>query len=309
MSTVPRDAASTTDEPLSVLLFDHPCADIIIRSQDSYHLRVPKVYVLDSSPILGELIRRMLDLSGGAISGASLPVVQLPESGQILRCLLTFIFPGTPLLPSTSEETMEILSVAQKYQMGSVLTHIRDRIPRQHLLHSSLELLLRNYSLAQKYGLRTEALQTAQAIFLKYSMTIEDLENKLDIMPCASLYELLKYHKKIRAVLKSDLRIFRMTCAHGTIAGLRCTELSTFKTPSWFDLYINSIGDSPKLFDFAEFNIAMARHIRDKAYQHRCECASIRSQTIRDFWGALVSVVDGSFRKESVVGILNRLGR
>ena len=307
MSTVPRDAASTTDEPLSILLFDHPCADIILRSQDSYHLRVPKIYILDSSPILGELIRTTLDLSGGASSGASLPIVQLPESGQILRCLLTFIFPGTPLLPSTSEETMEILFVAQKYQMGPVLTHIRDRIPRHGLLHSSLESLLRNYSLAQKYGLRTEALQTAQVIFLKHSMTIEDLENKLDIMPGASLYELLKYHKRVRAVLESDLAIFRMTCARGTIAGLRCTELSISQTPSWLDLYIKSIGNSPKLFDSAEFNIAMACHIKEKAYQSRCGCASIRSQTIRDFWGALISVVDGSFRKESAVGILSRL--
>ena len=111
MSTTPRDATSITDEPLSILLFDHPNADITFRSQDSYHLRVPRIYIANSSSILDELIRTTLDSSNGNPE-ALLPVVQLPESGEILRCLLTFIFPVTPLLPLTSEEIMELLSVA-----------------------------------------------------------------------------------------------------------------------------------------------------------------------------------------------------
>jgi hypothetical protein len=49
------------------------------------------------------------------------------------------------------------------------------------------------YALAQKYGLRLEALQTARTI-LNYPMTIEDFDDKLDIISGASLYELWKYH-------------------------------------------------------------------------------------------------------------------
>ncbi len=52
-------------------------------------------------------------------------MVQLLESGKILHKLLTFIFPVTPLVPSTTEQAMELLSVTQKYQMDSVLIHIR----------------------------------------------------------------------------------------------------------------------------------------------------------------------------------------
>ena len=99
MSAVPHEAASPTGKPLVNLLFDHPGADIILRSQDSFFLRVPKIYIADSSPILGELIRRALDSSRDADDDASLPVVQLPESSGILHCLLTFILPVTPLLP------------------------------------------------------------------------------------------------------------------------------------------------------------------------------------------------------------------
>ena len=301
MFPVPHKAAPTTDETLANLLFDYPGADSILRSQDSYHFRVSRIYIVNSSPILGELIQGTL---GDANPETSRPVLQLPESGEILRCLLTFIFPVTPLLPSTLEEVMELLSVAQKYQMETALSHIRGRIGQQNLRPNGIQQALRIYALAQKYGLRPEALQTARAIFWKQSMTIEDFENMLDIMPGASLYELWKYFEGVRAILGLDLARFRMSCARGTITGLRCTDLSFTQIPSWLDFYIRSIENNPGLFDSAEFNIAMVRHVKDKASQSGCECASIPSQTIRNFWEALVAVIDGSFKRVSVVDIL-----
>jgi hypothetical protein len=302
MSTVPHDAPSTTDEPLSNILFEYPGADIILRSQDCYHFRVPKTFIVNSSAILGELIRRTLDPPGCASAEAPLPVVQLPESGEIVHCLLTFIFLVTPLVPSTPEEIMKLLSVAQKYQMGTALTHIRGRIARQNLLPTHLEPALCIYSLAVKYGLQPEALQSARTI-LNYPMTIEVFDNKLDIVPGASFYELWKYYERVRAILTSDLAEFRMACARDTITGLHCTELSSSQIPSWLDQYIESIGKAPNIFDLVEFNTAMARHIKDKANELGCECAFIPSQTIRDFWGALASVVHGSFEKVSMVDV------
>ena len=300
--TVPHEAASATYARLANLLLDHPGADIIICSQDSYHFRVPKISIVNTSPILGELIRRTLDSPDDRENRplnpeVSLPVVQLPESGEILHCLLTFLFPITQLVPSTPEKIMELLSVAQKYQMGTVLAHIRGSIARRNLLPTRLEPVLHIYALAQKYGLRQEALQTARAIFLKQSMDIEDFDGKLDIMPGASLYELWKYHERLRAVLVSDLTEFRTSCAGGTITGLRCTELSSSQIPSWLDRYIESIGENPSLFNSTELSTAIARHVKDKANVLGCECASIPSRTMREFWDALASVVDGGFDK------------
>src|SRR5712691_9039141 len=103
---------SVSDEPLENLLFEYRGADLILRSHDSHHFRVPKVYIINSSPVLGELIQRALDDSND--THGSLLLVQLPESGAILHSLLTFIFPVTPLTPPTAEEAMELLSVAQK---------------------------------------------------------------------------------------------------------------------------------------------------------------------------------------------------
>ena len=308
MSRVPFVTASATDEPLVILLFDHPGADIVLCSQNSYHFRVPKIYIANSSPILGELIHETSNSPGDADAEASLPVVQLPEGSEILRCLLTFILPVTPLLPSTSKVIMELLSVAQKYEMETALTHIRGCVARQNSLPTRLEPALHIYALAQTYGLRPEALQAAQVILLKQSMTIQGFSDNLDIMSGASLYELRKYYERVRDILVLDLAEFRMSCARGTITGLCCTELSLSQIPCWLDQYIQSIGDAPNFFDPGQLNIAMARHIKDKAQDLRCECASIPSQTISDFWDALGSVVLGGFEKVSVVDMPSYLG-
>jgi hypothetical protein len=59
-TTAPHEADSTTDDPLLNLLFCYPDAEIILRSQDSYHFRLPKIYITNNSPTLGELIQRTL---------------------------------------------------------------------------------------------------------------------------------------------------------------------------------------------------------------------------------------------------------
>ena len=313
MSTIPPQAeTASTGEPQSNILFDFPGADIILHSQDSHHLRVPKIFIINTSPVLDELVRRTLDPLVDANAEGSLPVVPLPESGKILRYLLTFILPVFPDIPPNHEETMELLFVAQKYRMETVLVHIRGSIVRENPLPTHLEPALRVYALAQKYGLRPEALQTARTI-LKHSMTIKDLEDMLDIIPGASLYELWKYYEKVQITLASDLEQFRKSGARGSITGSWCTDLSSSRIPRWLDQYIESIAKTPKLFDTAELNIAMARHIRvtcsechsppSRTKSNSCECASIPSQTIHNFWEALASVVHGSFEKVSVVDV------
>ena len=299
MSTVTSEASSTTDRRLVISLFDHPSgADIVLRSQDSHHIQVPKIYIVNSSPVLADLIQKVLDSPSNANAEGSRPVLLLPESGEILKYLLTFIFPVTPCVPSTLEKTIELLSVAQKYQMRPALSHIRASIAQQNLIPTLLEPALDLYALARRYDLRPESLQAAQSI-LKHPMTIENFYNKLDILSDTFLYELWKYRERVRTILASDLTEFRASRACGTMTGLRCTELSSSKIPSWLDRFIESIGKAPNLFNTAEFHLALARHTKDKADEQGCECASIPSQTIGLFWEALASVVHGSFEKVS----------
>ena len=302
MSTVSSEASSTTNEPLANLnVLDYPGAHIILRSQDSHHLRVPKIFITHNSPVLDELIRRTLDTSGDASAEATLPVVQLPESDKVLRYLLTFILPVFPVIPPTSEETMELLSVARTYQMKTVLVHIRGIIAQQNPLPTQLEPALRIYALAQKYGLRPEALRSARNI-LKHPIAFEDLGDKLGILSGTSLYELWKYKERVQTILGSDLVEFRESGAGGMLTDLRCFELSSSQIPCWVDRYIVSVGNAPNLLDPFELNLAMTRHIMNTSGRDEvCECGSVSSQTMHEFWKALESVVNGSFEKVSVM--------
>ena len=302
MSTVPPKTISTTDESLANVHFDYPGADIVLRSHDYRYFRVPKTSIINCSPVLGKLIQRNSNSessdSTNVVFESSLPVVPLPEGSEILHCLLTFIFLVAPRIPPTNEDAMELLFVAQKYQMGTVLVHIRGSIAQQYPPPTGLEPALHIYFLAQKYGLRPEALQNARTILsLSGPMTIEGFGNKLDIMPGASLYELWKYHERVRDILASDITEFRKSGARGTVTSIRCEKYSSSHIPRWIDQYIESIANTPDL-DLIEFNILMARHVKRTSV---CECASLSSQTIRDFWTELSSIVHGSFEKVGVV--------
>jgi hypothetical protein len=82
-----------TDRRLIISLFDHPGADVVLRSQDSHHIQAPKIYIVNSSPILGELIRKASDPPSNANAGVSLPVVPLPESGESFTAFSLSFFP------------------------------------------------------------------------------------------------------------------------------------------------------------------------------------------------------------------------
>ncbi len=289
-------AITDSDEPHATLLIDHTGADLTICSQEFHHLRVPKTYLVDSSPILGKLIQETLDRAANN-GPPSLPVLQLLDRGKILHNLFTFVLPVTPVVPSTLEETMELLSVAQKYQMDFILSSVRERIAQHHPLPTGLEPALRMYSLARTYDLRPESLQAARIIG-NYPMTIDDFDNMFNVIPCSHIYELWKYHEKVRVLLASGLRKFRESRASGILEEL-C--YSSCRLPDWFNKYTMSIGKSPDRFHLTEFSLVMAKGIKDdfRAYNY----GSITSQTIRDLWEALASVVNGSFEKVNVVDV------
>ena len=310
MSTIPIDSPlpeSLSSSPIEVaaeetlpwtLHYDFPHSDIVLRSRYSQNFHVSKLYIVNSSPVLRELIQTASDTSTVA-SGEdpeSLPVVKLPDRGAILHHLFTFIFPVVPILPSTSDEIMELLAVAQKYQMDSVLSHIRGAISRQHPPFFRPETAFHVYFLAQHKGLRPEAVQAAR-VTLRLPMIIEDLGDKLGFSDTtgAYLYELLKYHEHIRSELKLGVSDRKYRLPEG-VKALRCTIPGHFDNsfPPWLDNYIESIAGAPHLFNSIEFENAWARHIKSiqAYYRKMCSCIEISSQLRHAFWDALTAFVD-----------------
>ena len=300
MSVVPTSPTVPVISPEN-LLFDFPGADVTLRSCDSYEFRVLKTYIFHSSPILGEgVLAAELPQPGTAIltdrvlTGTSLPVVLLPESAAILFSLLTYIFPVKPVLPSTVEQVMELLSAAEKYKMESVLTHIRNSLAQQRPPFVREENSLYIYSLAQKHGLRHEVLQAARFTLHLPALTIDSLNEDFKSMPGVFLHELWNYHQKVRGSLRSDLRRLIIPRALVTFE-LPCRTVphSIFsETKSWLHQYISSIVKNPSLFGLSGFQMALECHLQaTQSPQAGCaSCATISSKTILEFWDALSAV-------------------
>src|ERR1700744_4795114 len=122
------------------------------------------------------------------------PVVQLPEGHTILSSLLTFVFPVPSVLPPTMEQILELLSVAQKYEMTTTLTRIRDCLSRRDSSIICAETALHVYSLAWNYGLLEKKIPTET---LEISMTIDAYEDKLDLISIPALCELWDYREQV----------------------------------------------------------------------------------------------------------------
>ncbi|KAI9454467.1 hypothetical protein BJY52DRAFT_1225080 [Lactarius psammicola] len=295
IAPAPNASVATSDETLH---FDYPGSDIILRSSDSHDFRVAHLYLVNSSPVLRDLTRGVLSTSDVANleEQEPLPVVKLPESGAILYSLLTFIFPVAPVLPSTTENIMKLLAVAQKYRMDSALTHIR-ALSRQYSSFIPPETALHFYFLAQEYELHQEVLWAARST-LCLSMTLEDVVCKIDFIPGTYLHELWKYHEKIRMGLASSLLEFRKFSVPNVVKDLRCGTLTPNSIPQWLDDYIGSLAQAPHLFDIIEFENTRARHIKDRTSRPTtCSCAGISNQAIRAFWEALATVVYATIEK------------
>ena len=325
MSTVSTETSPSSPViSLENLLFDFPEADVILRSRDSYEFRVLKLYIVHCSPILGEKlllsVNRQPEPSASStplesnVEGTmenALCVVQLPMEGAILFSLLTYIFPVLPVLPPTVEQIMKLLSVAQKYKMNIVLTHIRNDIARQEPPFIREDTAFLIYSLAQTYGLRAEALQAARCTLSFSSLTIEDLseEHKLGMMPGASFHELWKYHQRVRSNLALNLEEFGSNAL--TILGdLGCDKPADSGLPGWLDRYISNISKAraPAFLDLSDFLLRLAEHIQCLSPNGGCaSCSSIPRKNICEFWEALTATGHDSIAKVRAIYVLRCL--
>jgi len=118
-------------------------------------------------------------------------------------------------------------------------------------------------------------------------------------MTGAYLHELWKYHEQFRNELKSALLEFRNSGLPDDVKNLTCTR-SHFdsSSPQWLYDYINSIPETPHLFDLTEFETAWAHHVQSYvSYDGACTCAGIHSRVKHTLWEALTVVVHRTLEK------------
>ncbi|KAI0264111.1 hypothetical protein BC834DRAFT_270692 [Gloeopeniophorella convolvens] len=307
-STQPAAAGPVTDSQDHLTgFFDYPDPDIIFRSSDLHEFRLRKVYVVESSTVLRHLLTqttpeaRLPDAppTPAEDGSASLPVVQLPDSSLILSSLFSFVFPVLSVLPPEVDQVMELISVAQKYKMDSVVARIRDRTSSKWAKLIPEESALRAFDLARRYGLQEEA-TTAARRTLGLSITMQSLEDKLDGMSGTTLYELWKYHQEVKRILKANIAEFILSEKFNEFVatirqGKACCAYYSKQTPSvpqWLEDYLNFVTSFPGYsLDPTKFHTALRRHIsislssgKARSFVRCTACANITEASVRSFW-------------------------
>lgn len=100
--------------------FDHPRADIILRSSDGTDFRMHKAMLAWASPVFDGMLSLPAPADGASADEQKdgLPVVQLTESAAVLGVLLRFCLPQAPPALRDLRLAVGVRAAAAKYEIG-----------------------------------------------------------------------------------------------------------------------------------------------------------------------------------------------
>ena len=129
--------------------FDAPDADAILRSSDGKELRVHRLILSLSSPVF----QGMFSLPRPTESPSKLPIIDVPETSDILQPFLQHLYPRSP--PRVADISMwaAVYAIADKYDTEMVMGLLRDVLISRILETSPLRV----YALASRWGFEEEA--------------------------------------------------------------------------------------------------------------------------------------------------------
>ncbi len=180
-----------------------------------------------------------------------LPVVRLSEDSEIVRALITILYPITPEIPTSYERILALLCAAQKYDMAAVQSSIRAEIIRGKLPAPSGAQVFRAYSRAFSNRLSPEMEATAR-LTLDYPLTFEALGSDLLSFEGPALNKLASLRKKCRDGIVSCLESFLDVRSGPSEIWVGCprskvqrSQDTTFSSPQGFGFGRPTLDQSP----------------------------------------------------------------
>jgi len=180
-------------------------ADIIIQSCDSINFRVHKLVLSLSSPFFDDMFSLPQPSDQDVVNG--LPVVRLSEDAEVLKCLLTMVYPIPSMIPNSYNQTLMVLSASQKYDMDGVQSRICAEIRDKNLPMPTGAATFRAYANASIKGLSSEK-ETLARLTLDFPMTLEYLCDELPFFEGWVLCDLIRFRKRCRDNLTSCFKSF-----------------------------------------------------------------------------------------------------
>ena len=190
---------------------DMPSADAILQSSDLVNFRVHKSALIASSPLFGDMFSLPQPPDGAAPDG--LPVVHLSEDAEVLNSLISMLYSVAPEIPHSSDNILDLLAAAAKYDMDAAQSSIRAEISRRELLSSTGAGVFRVYAVACNKGLIPEA-DAAARLTLGYPLTFDSLGNALRLFEGWALRDLAEFRLRSIHGLCSNWNLF-LDCVVG----------------------------------------------------------------------------------------------
>ncbi|KAF8262692.1 hypothetical protein EI94DRAFT_1743016, partial [Lactarius quietus] len=176
---------------------DVSLADVIVRSSDHVDFRVHKSILACSSPVFNDMFSLPQPSDDEAVDG--LQIVELTEDSELVRALITALYPIPSELPTSHDRILALLSAAQKYDMGPVQSSIRAEVCRKRgsLFTLNETQVFRAYAMASRWKLIPE-MKMAAHLSLDHPMTFDSLGDELRLFEGWALRALLKFRMHYR---------------------------------------------------------------------------------------------------------------
>ncbi|CAA7265197.1 unnamed protein product [Cyclocybe aegerita] len=187
--------------------FDHPDADIVLRSSDKepVDFRAFKLLLSLASPFFSEIFTLpqpsspLLYPDSGSLDGV--PVIQMSEDKETLQILLGLCFPVSvhahPRISSV-QQLQKVAEAAIKFEMQGVQNHLKSEIVSPRFVEAQP---LRVFAIAYRYGWDTEARKAAR-LTLRHPMNVPFVD-ELEFISAATYYRLQEYHRACGEVASS----------------------------------------------------------------------------------------------------------
>ena len=228
-------------------------ADVVVRSSDHVDFRVHKSILASSSPVFNNMFS-LAQPSNEAVYG--LPFVQLSEDAEIVRALITALYPIPPEMPASYDRTLALLAAAQKYDMGTVQSSIRADLSRRKLSTLDGAHVFRTYAIASSKRLIPE-MDMAARLSLGLPMTFKYVGVELRLFEGWALRALVKFCMLYMDNLISCFKSFLDASAGPSKIWVACpgpnphpsTLKPSFRNSPLFEGLARGTGNLPRTFD------------------------------------------------------------
>jgi hypothetical protein len=136
-----------------------------------------------------------------------LPLLRLSEDADLVRALITVIYPIPSELPATYDRVLSLLVAAQKYDMPAAQSSIRAEVSHRKLTAQTGDQAFHAFAIASKNRLSPET-STAAHLTLDYSMTLEKIGSGLRLSEGWALRSLTIFRRCRRDDMLSCLEFF-----------------------------------------------------------------------------------------------------